>query len=66
MTNSISYCRDKPVVPSDVGGWGVSSAFLPPSFKKRPEVNLAIGPYQLIPGMQYLILIYSLVLSLVL
>jgi len=51
MTNSISFCRDKPAVPSDVGGWGVSSAFLPTSFKKRPKVNLAIDPYQLIPGM---------------
>jgi hypothetical protein len=51
MTTNISYCHDKPAVPSDVRGWGVSSAFLPPYFKKRPKVNLAIDPYHLIPGM---------------
>jgi hypothetical protein len=45
MTNSISFCRDKPAVPSDVGSWGASSAFLPTFFKKRPKVNLAIDPY---------------------
>jgi hypothetical protein len=66
MINSISFCRDKPAVPSDVGGWGVSSAFLPTSFEKRPKVNLVIDPYQLIPGMGYLILVYSTLLPLVL
>lgn len=66
MTNSINYCHDKPAVPSDVVDWGVSSAFLPLSFKKRIKVNLAIDPYRLIPDTQYFVLVYSSVLPLVL
>jgi len=44
MTNSISFSCYKPAVPSDVGGWGVSSAFLPTSSKKKAQSEFCSRP----------------------